>query len=290
MKKLLLILTCVFALCACSLAEERFDGTVYDAYRPVYNEAFLSDWEVISYIEPSGLLLSATSGSAEISVTVQETGSTPAGFLTSHVAGVTRYGKDIQGGNVVPVVLGGYEQAVRVSYSYRSLRDSGEGDIYNVEMVAAKLRTGYVLTLSYIRWDKGEEAVDFLGGFVSSFGLQSVKISTTYYALLTHCESRSDGIYLTLDYCDVEYEPTLGMTYAINNDSSALDYRLSADAQVWLPETGGALYSLKHVGADDTEISIAIETYYNIHEVHAVYQVLFDEHGDIIRLQHYNAL
>ena len=290
MKKLALVLVFALALTLSASGEERYDGTVYEAYRPIFNEAYLADWELVSYIEPAGLMLSAAKENAEITATVQESAAAPTNYLTSHVAGVTRYGKDIQGGSVIPLVLGGYEQAARVSYSYRSQRDSGEGDIYNVEMVAAKLKTGYVLTLSLVSWGGGAQADTFLAEFVYGFRLESVKISTTYYALLTHCERQDGAIRLTMDYCDVEYEPSLGVTYAINNDETAFTYTVRDDAWVWLPETEGALYSLKRVGADDIEISIAIESFYNTNEVYPLYQVLFDENGDVIRLQHYNAL
>ena len=285
---IMLALVCALALTA--HAEESFNGDLYEAYKPVYSTSFLEGWEVISYIEPSGLLLSATRGDAEITVALQEESTNPNVYLTNYVAGVTRYGKDLSGSNVISLSLGGFEQAARVEYTYRSLRDEGSGDLYHAQMAAAKLKTGTLLTLSMISWGDSAQTGDFIGEFVSSFRLEPVSISTTYTALLKYCEGRSDGIYLTLDYCEMEFDPLLDMSYAVNRDEREYTYKLRSDAEVWLPDFGGALYSLKRSGADETEISIAIESYYNLNEIHAVYMVLFDENGDILRLQHYNAL
>ena len=289
MKKLSLLIL-VLALATGVSAEKGFDGSIYEAYKPVYNEAFLTGWEVINYIEPSGLLLSATGDEAEITVTLQEESAAPAAYLAAYVAGITRYGKDIEEGSIINLSLSGFEQAARVNYSYRSLRDSGEGEIYRAEMVAAKLKTGYMLLLSMVTWGDGETDRHFLEGFVNGFRLEQVMISTTYTALLKYCEKKDDGIYLTLDFCEMEYEPVLGMSYAVNADATEYTCKLRYDAEVWLPEFGSALYSLKRAGADDIEISIAIESYYNINEAYAAYLVLFDQSGDVIRLQHYNAL
>ena len=290
MKKLSLLMALVMALCSFAFADAVYDGAVYDAYAPVYDEAFLEGWETISYIEPTGLLLSATRENAEIAITVEEADDNPDAYLISRVAGVTRYGRDISGGSVSPVTMAGFEKAARVSYSYRSQRDSGDGDIYHVVAYAAKIKTGFIATVSLTYWGEGVDEADFTSRFLPSFSLQQRKISTTYTALLTYCEQRSDGIYLTLDFCDMEYEPTFGMAYAVNDDDTVYTYRLSDSALLWLPSLGGALYSLRRSEPDAAEISIAIESYYNINEVHAVYLVLFDDNDQVIRLQHYNAI
>ena len=289
MKKTVILLALALVLPLCAMGEMSFDGSLYEAYRPVYDKANLTGWEIMDYIEPTGLLLSATRGEAEISCVVQESSFSPVAALTEHVAGVTRYGKDIEGGKVSEFTIGGYEQAARVAYSYRSLRDTGSGDVYRVEMAALRIRDGYVLYVSLTNW--GEALPEgFFDSFVRDFRLESVRISTTYTALLTGCERKDGNIYLSIDYCDVGYEPQLGITYAGNRTGKTDIYRLSEKAEVWLPQTGGSLYSLRSVGADEVEISIAIETYYNMYESYGIYLVLFDENGDIVRLQHYNAL
>ena len=289
MKKLSLLLAVLLVLGTFALADEPFDGTVYDAYRPVFDESFLRGWEVMGYIEPEGLLLSATKREAEISVTIQESGLTPEAFLEAHVAGVSRYGKDIERGAVSSMQLSGYEKAAQVSYSYRSVRDSGDGDVYRVDAVAAKLKSGYLLTFTQTRWGDDASKEDFLEGFVKRFTVEQTAISTTYYALLSYCEYKDGGVYVTLDFCDMDYQSLFGESLALDPDPTEYVYRLRNDAEVYVPVLSGALYSLQRVGADETEISIAIESYYNINEAHAVYLALFDRNGDVIRLQHYNA-
>ena len=290
MKKIAFVLALALLMCLPAQADEVFDGAVYDAYSPVYDESFLNGWETISYIEPSGLLLSATRDDAEISVTVEEAEENPDSYLVSRVAGVTRYGRDISGGSVSQVTMAGFEKAARVSYSFRSLRDSGEGDVYHVLVYAAKIKTGYLATVSLTWWGENAYEDGFTSRFMPSFSLKKERISTTYTAFLTYCERRDDGIYLTLDFCDMEYEPTFGMAYALNQDDNTYTYKLSPEAKLWLPSFTGALYSFKRTEPDASEISIAIESFYNLNEVHAVYLVLFDENDLIVRLQHYNAL
>ena len=289
MKKLALLLVLI-CLTAAAHADQSFDGSVYDAYCPQYDESLLWGWETISYIEPTGLLLSATSLSAELTVSIEESDVNPDVFLRNRFAGVSRYGQNIEGGSVENCVLSRFERAARVNYSYRSLRNSFDNEIYSVREYAAKIGAGYMLNVSLRFWGASKAGSELLDEFMAGFSLKHMKISTSYTAFLTYCESRSDGIYLTLDYCDMEYEPTFGMPYAVNADETAYTCKLSSEAQLWLPELGNVLYSLKHTGPDDTEISIAIENYYNINQVHAVYLVLFNEDGEIIRMQHYNAL
>ena len=65
-KRLCLVLILLFCLSA--LGEAGFDGSVYAAYAPVYDESALSGMEVITFIEPSGLLLSAFADTCEINI------------------------------------------------------------------------------------------------------------------------------------------------------------------------------------------------------------------------------
>ena len=53
-------------------AEAKPDGTVYDAYQAVMDESAMEGWRAVSYIEPSGLLLSAYTETAEITVDLLE--------------------------------------------------------------------------------------------------------------------------------------------------------------------------------------------------------------------------
>ena len=76
-------------------AEAKPDGTVYDAYQAVMDESAMEGWRAVSYIEPSGLLLSAYTETAEITVDLLERreGGSYCAILEEQLNGVTRYGR-----------------------------------------------------------------------------------------------------------------------------------------------------------------------------------------------------
>ena len=76
-------------------AEAKPDGTVYDAYQAVMDESAMEGWRAVSYIEPSGLLLSAYTETAEITVDLLERreGGSYRAILEEQLNGVTRYGR-----------------------------------------------------------------------------------------------------------------------------------------------------------------------------------------------------
>jgi hypothetical protein len=287
-KRLCLVLILLFCLSA--LGEAGFDGSVYAAYAPVYDESALSGMEVITFIEPSGLLLSAFADTCEISVSLDEAEDTPARLLESRVRGVNRYGSIINQTAVTACGFAGYSEGACVSYSYRSLRDTGSGDVFTVDMYAARVSAEYMLVASQTSWGKEAERERFSNSFIPSLSLRQRLISTACLAFLNACEQRDDGIYLTIDYCQIEYEKEFGLPYAVNDDPRQYTVKLSPDADVWLPNMRSALYTLERSEPDAAQISVAIEQYYNINQVEAIFTVLFGSNGEVVRLQHYNAL
>ena len=280
----------ILLLCVSARAEGGFDGSVYSAYAPVYDESALAGMEVITYIEPSGLLLSAFGDSCEISVSLDEGEDTPDRLLESHVRGVNRYGNVLSRSAVTACSFAGFADGAYVSYSYRSLRDTGSGDVFQVDMYAARISAEYVLFASQTCWGSAAERERFSARFVPSLALRQRLISTEHLAFLNACEQRADGIYLTIDYCQMEFETDFGLPYAVNDDPRQYTVKLSPDAEVWLPNMRSVLYSLYRCEPDAAEISIAIEQYYNVNQVDAIFTVLFGPNGEVIRLQHYNAL
>ena len=289
MIKKLTALILALILCACACAEEIFDGTVYSAYAPSFDESALAGWEIMSYIEPSGLLLSATSERAEISVSLEEAESAPETLVNSYVNNVQRYGTLLSREDTRAYEHPIFEAGARAGYSYRLNRDGGSGTVYYCDVYVLRVSRYFALYVTQTSWNGESARASFNDVFVPSLKLTRADISTTFTAFLKNCEQRADGIYLSIDYCQMEFETDFGMVYAVNDDPTLHTYRLSPDAEIWLPKLGGALYSLQRGSYDAQQLTRSMEEYYSINLVDAIYMVLFDASGDIIRLQHYNA-
>ncbi|MBR6498212.1 MAG: hypothetical protein IKT23_00830 [Clostridia bacterium] len=289
MKKLALILALL--LCMTMFADEEvFDGSVYSAYKAVFAQGTLDGWDAVSYIEPAGLLLSAYKASAELTVSVEESDETPQAALARHVSGVSRYGAVQEKSQVSSITAGHFADCAYVSYSYRSKRDTGSGDIYYVDMVCALITSGRMLMITETRWGGNAGESELLSRFLPAFSLETRQISTEYKAFLLSAEQKNDGIYVTIDYCDMEYGGEFGVVFANNDDPTTYTCRLSSDCEIWLGRQVGGLYAIKQITPDAVEISIAIESYYNQNLVEPIYTVLFNRAGEIVRLMHYNAL
>ncbi len=294
MKKILSLVLVLALMMSLSLADEKgFDGSVYEAYIVSYDARVLASWDVMTYVEPSGLLLSAYLDAAEITVSVEETeGGSADDFLKAALDGVSRYGRLVDRSDIAPAQTEmGYSGAA-VTYSYQSIRGASSDDHYLVYAFAAPLTEQYMLSVTVRAWGMDAEGVfsSARKNFMGSLYLQKKKVSTTYTAFLTDCEARDGGIYVTLDYCEPAYDTAFGFVYTANDDPATFSCRLSANAELWLPRRGTVLYTMEKVSPDASAIKACIDDFFAVNNVHAVYQVLFDENGDIIRMQHYNAL
>ena len=294
MKKAFCLFAAFLLLMTCALASEQgFDGSVYGAYFASYDESTLAGWDVMSYIEPSGLLLSAYAGAAELTVDLVESEGTGAeNYLIASLDGVTRYGRLVDKGTIAPWTSRMGYTGAKVSYSYQSLRGESSDDEYLVSAFAAPVTEQYMLVVTVRAWGGSAESVrvNIENGFLSSLTLVKKNVSTTYTAFLTDCEERDGGIYVTLDYCEPAYDTAFGFAYTLNDDPAVSVVRVAEDAELWLPRMGSILYTMERVTPDADAIKACIDEFYITNGVHAVYQVLFDENGSVIRLQHYNAL
>ena len=294
MRKAFCLILALALVMSCALASEKgFDGSVYGAYFASYDESTLPGWDVMSYIEPSGLLLSAYAGAAELTVDLVETEGTGAeNYLLSALDGVTRYGRLVDKGTITQWTSPMGYKGAKVSYSYQSLRGESSDDEYLVSAFAAPVTDQYMLVVTVRAWGGSAESVrvNIENGFLASLSLTQKNVSTTYTAFLTDCEERDGGIYVTLDYCEPAYDTAFGFAYTLNDDPAVSVARVAEDAELWLPRMGSILYTMERVVPDAGAIKACIDEFYALNGVHAVYQVLFNENGDIIRMQHYNAL
>ena len=288
-------LTLIFCLLLpCALAgEEGFDGSVYGAYRAVYDEGTLAGWDVMTYIEPSGLLLSAYAGAAELTVDVIEAGGVTAEtVLSGNLEGVSRYGRLVDKGTIEkwssPMGFAG----AKLSYSYQSLRGESSDDEYLVRSFAAPLNEQYMLLVTVRAWGQSAAGTrdNIENGFLSGFTLEKKNVSTTYTAFLTDCEEKNGVIYVTLDFCEPAFDTAFGFVYTGNDDPAKTVCAVKSDAELWLPRMGGILYTMEKVEPDADVIKACIEEFYEANYIDAIYQVRFDESGSVIRMQHYNAL
>ena len=271
-------------------AETRFEGDIYQAFRLDYRSVLPEGWEVLSYVEPEGLLLSAFCGELELTVSVDEAKSSCAELINERLNGVSRYGKVLSRGSVEACAFAGLEDGALTNYSWRLLRDEADTDGYETVLYAGRINDGYMLTMTLSSWGETGSLSELGRRFAEGLRLEKTYISSEYTAFLVGCEEKDGRVYLTVDYCDMAYENGFEMAYATNMDETEYTYALSPDAEVWLPELSGALYSLKSCPPQAEGITAAIEGYYALFESYSVYTLRFDRAGDVIRLQHYNAL
>lgn len=288
-KRLCALILALLLLCPV-FAEGGFDGQVYSAYSLIYDEGALSGLDVISYIEPSGLLLSAYGEQLDISVTLEEANDAPAQMLAARAASAARYGNVIFKSEVSAFSLPSFPNGAYISYSYRSLRDSGSGEVYTVDAYIFRVNDELALSVSQTSWGDDGARQRFNASFVPALGLQPRRISTEYVVFLVACDRLSDGLYVTIDPCRMEYDSNFGLPYAVNDDPTLYTVKLSAQAEIWLPEMSGALYSMVKSAPQEAAIRGAIEEFYARNQVEPIFTLLFDAGGEVIRLQHYNAL
>ena len=290
MKKALAIILLLAALGCAAMGEGVYDGSSYAAYMLNYDESLLSGMETITYVEPEGLLLSAFSDNMELTVSIESTSGTPAELIEEVYDGVSRYGRVTSKGEIEAITLNGVEGGAYLYYTYQSLRGSATDDVFRCDMCAGKVSGEYTLVITMTSWAQPEEARELFRAFAASVTPAQKNISTEFKVLLKACEQKTDGIYVTVDYCEVEYEALMGTVYAINDDPTEYTYMLSDEADVWLPKLDGVLYSTYHIEPDAYEIAAVIEDYAYLNGTDGIYTIIFDQNGKILRLQHYNAV
>ncbi len=288
-KRLCALALALLLLCPV-FAEGGFDGQVYSAYSLNCDESALHGLDVISYIGPSGLLLSAYGDQLDISVSLEEAHDAPAQILAGRAASTARYGSIVSKSEVSAFSLPGFSNGAYISYSYRSLRDSGSGELYTVDAYVFRVNDELALSVSQTSWGDDSARQRFNASFVPSLSLRPRLISTEYMVFLVACDKLGDGLYVTIDPCRMEYDSNFGLPYAVNDDPTLYTVKLSDQAEIWLPDMSGALYSMVKSAPQEAAIRNAIEEFYARNQVEPIFTLLFDANGEVIRLQHYNAL
>ena len=275
---------CLLLSCAAEEAETVFEGNVYDAYRVLCSESAVEGMITSDYLEPYGLLFSAFDGEREITVTLEPSDSSPKDELAQTLAGVCRYGIILEESEIADTAFADLDDCACVSYSYKSSRDEEEGDVYRVSTRAGRLNDEYVLLATCTSWaDGGTDG--FEKEFIPSLAIEPCRVSGVYTALVKSCTP--EGI--TIDYCSIGFEGLLGSTYAVNADPAEFVYAPAADFTAWYTDESSLLMSIRRT-TDAEELGEFVSEFQKAKNMAPVFNVVFDENGDIIRMQHYNVL
>ncbi len=274
--------------------EAKPDGTVYEAYQAVMDESTMEGWRLVSYIEPSGLLLSAYMETAEITVDLverRESGSYSS-ILEEQLSSVTRYGR-------VTASYGpddwtdspwGGGTGAHIRYRYLFLKGSNTDDEYTTDVYIARLNDRYDCKVTLNSWGADAEGIvrDFEDRILPGLKLVRRKISTQFMAYLKDAYERNGKICVVLDFCSVEYDPSIFTIYTANDVPEDCEYVVSAEALLWMPEPDRSVYEAEQVSPDAQTMKSLIDRYYQKNDVEGIYNVLFDENDEIIWMLHYN--
>lgn len=276
-------------------AEAKPDGTVYEAYQAIMDEDVMEGWRSVSYIEPSGLLLSAYRETAEITVDLIERSESASyrGILEEQLNGVTRYGR-------VTVSYGpddwsdspwGSGAGAHLRYRYLYLKGASTDDEYTTDVYIAQLNDRYDCKVTLNSWEADTESVvrDFEDCILPGLKLVKRRISTQFMAYLKDAYERDGRVYVVLDFCSVEYDPSIFTIYTANDEPEDCEYAVNAEALVWMPDPDRSVYEAEQVLPDAQTMKSGIDRYYQKNDVEGIYNVLFDENNEIIWMLHYNA-
>ena len=275
-------------------SEAKPDGTVYDAYQAVMDEGVMEGWRSVSYIEPSGLLLTAYTEMAEITVDLVERREDTSyrGILEEQLNGVTRYGR-------VTASFGpddwsdspwGGGTGAHIRYRYLFLKGSNSDDEYTTDVYIAQLNDRYDCKVTLNSWGADVEGTvrDFEDRMLPTLKLVKRRISTQFMAYLKDAYERDGQTYVVLDFCSVEYDPSIFTIYTANDVPEDCEYAVSADALVWMPNPDRSVYEAEQVSPDAQTMKALIDRYYQKNDIEGIYNVLFDEKNEILWMQHYN--
>lgn len=290
MRRILCLIAALALLVCAAGAETRFDGDTFLSYRIAYRDALSADWECVSYIGPEGLLLSGFNDRLELTVSVDEAKESCEALLDARIASTERFGRVLSRGAAESCDLAGLEEGRRVSYSYTSLRAGEDDSPYENVLYAGRISENYMLTLTLSSWGKTQGMETMAASIASGIRLEKLYASGEYTAFLTGCSEQDGHVQVTLDYCDVAYEGEIGLAYASNPDTTAYTYVLSPEAEVWMPDLNGSLYTMRSVKPTLENINAGIEGFYALNGNYGIYTIVFGSNGQIIRMQHYNAL
>ena len=268
------------------LAEAVPTGECADILTVEFDESGFPGWKTMLCPDTAGMILSLYTDAAEITVSVDEIGASAgaADFLRSHLSNVSRYGRVIASEG--PFDWGTDGAGIR--YSYQFINGGSADDVYVSRVYAAPYDYGYYAIYSVNAWgaDAEETARRFEDGFLSSARVKTLRASAFFTAYLKGARQTDSGrAEVTLDFCEVAFDPEIFTIYAANPDAAEYRYALSENAVVYLPDGENALYSVSRSDGSAEEILKAV----GAADDPCIYRVLFDENNEILWLMHYNA-
>jgi len=288
-----ILLIAVLLLMNACISESAPDGSVYSAYSVKYDQDALSGWQTMRYYEPSGLLLSAFTDTAEITVSVNERGSSQSaeGYIKNYLSNVSRYGKVIDSGESTawndPIGSGGTMR--EYTYMYTSGGDTDE--VYFARICVAPLSSNYYFVVVLNAWGGDRDAIDemFMNRFLPACGIETVQVSTVYTAYFKRAAMENGRLSAELDFCTVEFDANIFAVYIDNEDPTGRMYAFRDDAVVIGPDVQSVLYSMKTLPVEEESLQRMISDYQAAAGMDAIFQVLFNQQNEIIWMMHYNA-
>ncbi len=291
MKKMLLIMLGFLMIFAC--AEEEYDGRTESAYYPCFDKDALSGFQYVIYPEKSGLLLSAYSDDCEVAVTIEnDSGSKDErAFLEKYKEGVSRYAFILND----PEITAYNEHQLsgaKTEIVYRSQKAKEDDEGYHTDAFCMKTEENMYLLIVFNSWDEegNSEIRNIEDKFFESFMLQKREVSDSYLAFLKFAREDEEGnLYAVLDFCSVVYDESIFSVYAQNKTIGETEYKISKDALIWAEDVSSALYSAHLIEPTAQNLNEAAAHYYENMGFDIIFQVKFDENGEIVWMMHYNA-
>lgn len=275
----------LIVVCVC-LAESVPNGECADIITVEYDGDLFTGWKTMLCPDTAGMLFSAYTDAAEITVSVDEIASAGNAeeFLKSHLSNVSRYGRVIASEGP----FDWKDEGAGVKYSYQYLSGSDKDDVYMSRVYAEPYSYGYYAIFSVNCWgaDAEEVARRFEEAFLPSVRLETLRASAFFTAYLKETRTAESGrTEVTLDFCEVAFDPEIFTIYASNPDPTEYRYELSENATVYLPDAANALYSVYLSDGSAGDIQRATEA----DDGNGIYRALFGEDNEILWLMHYNA-
>ncbi len=284
MKKFLCVLLGVIMLFSAH-SEQAPDGSVEKVYFPYFEKDALEDFQYVLYPEKSGLLLSAYSDNAEITVTVEEDEAADAeAFLNRYIEGMARYATLLNTPEVLPWETDGMKSRI----SYRHSKAADEEEAYATDAFVLRISENTYLLIVFNSWsgDLSETEEKFL----ESFRLEEREVSRVYMAFLKNANADEDGNqYVSVDFCEVVYDASIFAVYAQNDTEETNVYKLSGDALIWGYDANASLYTQCLIAPDAQDLIEISAHYYENMGFDIIFQIMFDENNEIVWMMHYNA-
>ena len=294
MKRILLMaLALIWAFGVSALAENTPSGEGYAAFRVDYAPEAMEGWQTVSYFDASGLLFSAFTESAEITVSLDENRgfSSSAAFLRAHVDNVSRYGRVMSQEGPKNWPNRWSDDGASMRYTYMYLSGSAADDVYLTDIYVAPVSKNYNLVVSLNSWsaDAGSYAWLFDNLFIPSLSLSTQTVSPPFMAYFKGASEENGVLSLTLDFCSVEYDDSIFTVYVKNDEPKEYTYTVRSDALFYLPDIGSNVYAARQSLPDVETMRMLAESYYRENDMDGIYNVQFDENNEIVWMMHYNA-